>query len=214
MDDQELYHHGILGQRWGVRRFQNADGTYTNAGKKRRQEDDAEKANEGGKKHIGRKIAIGVGAALAIGGAAYAISTGKVNVNGILQVFGSTPTSSLPKKPSEATLSIIEANKQCKTKMLLKKHETSRAIVAANKQFKEEARKKAAEAAAKKAAEKAAEAASKKATQPKSNAELLKDINDIIEQNKSFKLGIINTNASLREQFDQAKSFYKTITGA
>ena len=30
-----LEHHGILGQKWGVRRFQNADGSYTAAGKKR-----------------------------------------------------------------------------------------------------------------------------------------------------------------------------------
>lgn len=30
-----LSHHGILGQKWGVRRFQNADGTWTDAGKKR-----------------------------------------------------------------------------------------------------------------------------------------------------------------------------------
>ena len=34
-----LEHHGILGQKWGIRRFQNADGTYTSAGKERRRSD-------------------------------------------------------------------------------------------------------------------------------------------------------------------------------
>jgi hypothetical protein len=32
----ELYHHGILGQKWGVRRYQNEDGTYTSEGAARR----------------------------------------------------------------------------------------------------------------------------------------------------------------------------------
>ena len=31
----ELCHHGIKGQRWGIRRYQNADGSLTSAGSKR-----------------------------------------------------------------------------------------------------------------------------------------------------------------------------------
>ena len=33
--DYELYHHGIKGMKWGGRRYQNTDGSLTNAGKKR-----------------------------------------------------------------------------------------------------------------------------------------------------------------------------------
>jgi hypothetical protein len=35
LKDGELYHHGIKGQKWGRRRFQNPDGSLTPAGEKR-----------------------------------------------------------------------------------------------------------------------------------------------------------------------------------
>ena len=35
INNEELYHHGIKGQRWGVRRYQNADGSLKDASKKR-----------------------------------------------------------------------------------------------------------------------------------------------------------------------------------
>ena len=34
-DSYELQHHGILGMKWGIRRYQNEDGSYTKAGLKR-----------------------------------------------------------------------------------------------------------------------------------------------------------------------------------
>ena len=33
--ENELYHHGVKGQKWGIRRYQNSDGSLTDAGKKR-----------------------------------------------------------------------------------------------------------------------------------------------------------------------------------
>lgn len=43
---EELTHHGILGQKWGVRRYQNQDGSLTAAGKKRLEQKDAKWARK------------------------------------------------------------------------------------------------------------------------------------------------------------------------
>lgn len=38
-----ISHHGILGMKWGIRRFQNKDGTLTAAGKKKKQQEEKER---------------------------------------------------------------------------------------------------------------------------------------------------------------------------
>lgn len=48
----ELYHYGVKGMRWGVRRYQNKDGTLTSKGQKRYERDQRE--NSGKKK--GNKV--------------------------------------------------------------------------------------------------------------------------------------------------------------
>ena len=42
----DLRHHGIKGQKWGVRRFQNKDGSLTPAGRKRYDESDGKEKKE------------------------------------------------------------------------------------------------------------------------------------------------------------------------
>ena len=46
MENSQLYHHGILGMKWGVRRFQNKDGSLTSVGKRHLEQNS--KAKPGG----------------------------------------------------------------------------------------------------------------------------------------------------------------------
>ena len=54
--DNVLEHHGILGQKWGVRRFQNKDGSLKPAGKKRYKNEDGSLTSEGKKREQERNF--------------------------------------------------------------------------------------------------------------------------------------------------------------
>lgn len=44
--EYEIYHHGVKGMRWGIRRYQKKDGSLTRLGKKRRQADEDEQKKQ------------------------------------------------------------------------------------------------------------------------------------------------------------------------
>lgn len=90
----ELYHHGIKGQRWGVRRFQKDDGTLTPAGRKRYDEDFGDAQNEGGKRSI-NKDAVLKGAAVVGAVALGAVLITNPGARNVVAKYGKTAMASL-----------------------------------------------------------------------------------------------------------------------
>ena len=56
ISEDDLYHWGIKGMKWGVRRYQNPDGSLTSAGKKRKKANYSDEAKSMSTEELRRKV--------------------------------------------------------------------------------------------------------------------------------------------------------------
>lgn len=124
--DEELYHHGVKGQKWGVRRYQNKDGSLTAAGRKRqaKQEYNAERKAAKAKyqstkrdisgsdpernKKIARRVATAAIMTATVATAAALYAKNPEAANAVLSKVGNTTMSALKKGGSK----VVDAGKK------------------------------------------------------------------------------------------------------
>ena len=101
--DNELYHYGVKGMKWGVRRYQTKSGSLTAAGKKRAKAGNDDGDNSERNKKIVKKVAAAALATATVAAAAYAYSKNPEAVNKFVANAGKKTMSAL-KKGSQKTI--------------------------------------------------------------------------------------------------------------
>lgn len=115
MENTELTHHGILGQKWGVRRYQNYDGTRTAAGK-RREQASADKQTKS-ETTVSKKAVVGaIVGATTVAAAAYYVHKNPEKIGKLIATVKDVKVSDLKEKAvekgKEYTKTVLESAKE------------------------------------------------------------------------------------------------------
>lgn len=100
MNDTSLTHWGVKGMKWGVRRYQNKDGTLTAAGKERYSEENKKKARS-----TAAKVVLG---AATVAVAAYTVHENIDSIGKVVSVFKNVTFSDIAKKGSDVGKAFVK----------------------------------------------------------------------------------------------------------
>lgn len=127
MDNKTLYHHGIKGMKWGVRRYQNRDGSLTAAGKRRKSTSDSEreygkrednatykynKAGESGWKGLGRAVVANKEKVARVGIATATVAAAAIYVHKNPEAIGKVVSKFRGVKMSDISQAAIDKGKE------------------------------------------------------------------------------------------------------